>query len=347
MACTILRLGRAQGAHCTVDAPALPEVSRGIREECGLVLDASSPGPAGMRWAARARARCRALAPDIVHVHLATPGLGFVGGWIARASPVVWTFHLLPGRERWPNDYVLPLRSDRVLAALARFQPRSRFVAVSAADRAQLSRRFPTQRVELATNAPPLPPEHANAVVSLAYPEGAVRLLSVSRLQPQKGLDRLITALARPELRLLEWHWKIVGDGEQRSQLEQLVRQFGLTDRVEFVGAHPAQALFAQADLVLCPSRFEGMPLVPLEAQLARVPVLLSRIAPHAEAFGEAPESFLPESEQDWPAQLARVLASRAVLSQLAQAQQQLLREDPRARLWADYARVYRELLAG
>ncbi|MEY4579513.1 MAG: hypothetical protein RL701_4216, partial [Pseudomonadota bacterium] len=244
MACTILRLARAHGERCTIEAPALPEIRRGIRDECGLTLDSTTPGPAGFGWAIQARARCRALAPDVVHVHLATPGLGFVGGWIARgsgASPVVWTFHLLPARERWPNDYVLPLRSDLVLAALARWQPRNRFVAVSAADRAQLSRRFPKQQVALATNAPPLPPEHADTVFSLPYPEASLRLLSVGRLQPQKGLDRLITALARPVLRALAWHWNIVGEGEQRPELERLIQHFGLTDRVQLLGAHPAQ----------------------------------------------------------------------------------------------------------
>ncbi|NJO22308.1 MAG: glycosyltransferase family 4 protein [Sphingomonadales bacterium] len=58
--------------------------------------------------------------------------------------------------------------------------------------------------------------------------------------------------------------------------LETLIAELGLSERVHLVGALPAAALMPQADLFVTSSRYEGMPLVLLEALRAGLPVAAS-----------------------------------------------------------------------
>ena len=100
-------------------------------------------------------------------------------------------------------------------------------------------------------------------------------LLFVGRLHKQKGLDWFIPLL--PDLFAkhedLEFH--LVGEGPQRDELEGLVQQLGLSDRVRFLGwRRDADQLIASSETVVLPSRWEGMPNVLLEAMAARKPVV-------------------------------------------------------------------------
>ena len=111
---------------------------------------------------------------------------------------------------------------------------------------------------------------------------GELLLLTVGRLQRRKGHDQVIKALAgtresHPHLKYL-----IVGDGDERAALEQLVVSSSLTNRVTFEGSVPASQLpayYAAADLFVHPNRvdgtdFEGFGIVFLEAAASGLPVI-------------------------------------------------------------------------
>jgi glycosyltransferase involved in cell wall biosynthesis len=346
IACTLHRLTEERGHVSRLEGPALPALVRGVSDEAGQTLPAASWERRYAYWAFGARRRTKAYAPDLVHVHLATPGLTSAAWFIARATPMVVTFHLLPGTTPWANDYLTAIRSQRVLRALGRRARGPVFVAVSAGDRAKLQSLFPGVRTELAMNAPPLPPMHAQPPAELPFPTGVLRLLSVGRLGEQKGFDRMVKALSDPRVRDLPWHWILVGTGKEHAALEASVAAHGLRSRVTFAGFLPADHLFEQADLILCPSRYEGMPLVPLEALLAGKPLLLSRIPAHLELLGEAPGSFLPEDDGEWAAALLPPLSDAGVRDRLRAAQGAVSRIDPRERLLRDYLRIYEGVLA-
>jgi glycosyltransferase involved in cell wall biosynthesis len=104
----------------------------------------------------------------------------------------------------------------------------------------------------------------------------APRIVSIGRLQPQKGFLVLIAALKelhrataqRPEV------W-IVGEGAQRAELQRAIQDAGLTASVRLLGslANPFPTLLS-ADLFVLPSLFEGMPNVLIEALALGVPVV-------------------------------------------------------------------------
>ncbi len=74
----------------------------------------------------------------------------------------------------------------------------------------------------------------------------------------------------------------LVGDGETRDQLEKKAEKLGIRDRVIMLGNRDDVGRLYQAmDVLVFPSRYEGLPLVPVEAQAAGLKVVIStRISP-------------------------------------------------------------------
>jgi glycosyltransferase involved in cell wall biosynthesis len=92
-------------------------------------------------------------------------------------------------------------------------------------------------------------------------------VLAAGRLTPQKGYDMLIPAFAQVAAKHPDWRLRICGDGPRQEQLEGLIAEHGLEDAVTLAG--PSKDLggeMATASMFVLSSRFEGLPLVLLEA---------------------------------------------------------------------------------
>jgi glycosyltransferase involved in cell wall biosynthesis len=99
----------------------------------------------------------------------------------------------------------------------------------------------------------------------------------IGQLIRRKGLDVLLIAFQR--LTLPKKHLVIVGDGEQRADLESLAGQLGIRDSVTFCGFRKDRvALLKGFDVFVLPSRLEGIPRCLMEAMAAGVPVITSNI---------------------------------------------------------------------
>jgi glycogen synthase len=105
-------------------------------------------------------------------------------------------------------------------------------------------------------------------------------LLSVSRLERNKGYHVLIEALARLRDRLpAGWRWLLVGQGKERAALEEQTRQAGIAAHVTFVGRltdAELHNLYEEVDLVIHPTLYEGSSLVTLEGMIHRKPMIAS-----------------------------------------------------------------------
>lgn len=104
-----------------------------------------------------------------------------------------------------------------------------------------------------------------------------VRLLYVGRFTYDKGVDLLLSVLAR--LSDEQWTLHLVGDGPQRARLEEMTEQLGLKERVAFVPWVNAQTLadeYAQADVFVHPARWpEPFGRTIVEALMRGVPVVV------------------------------------------------------------------------
>jgi glycosyltransferase involved in cell wall biosynthesis len=98
------------------------------------------------------------------------------------------------------------------------------------------------------------------------------------KFSPVKGVDDLISAAARLP-RDEAWELRLIGDGPLRLELEALVDERGLRDRVRFLGFRNTgelPALFGDIDIMVMPSRFEPRGLVAIEAMAAGAAVIVS-----------------------------------------------------------------------
>jgi glycosyltransferase involved in cell wall biosynthesis len=124
------------------------------------------------------------------------------------------------------------------------------------------------------------------------------RLFSVGRIVHQKGLDLGLRALA--QLKDLDWHWNIAGDGPQLDALKSLANELGLSDRVTFLGWQSRAELtqwYHRSNLFLFPSRHEGMPNAVLEAMSSGLPVVATRIAGSEELVIDGETGLLVTTE--------------------------------------------------
>jgi glycosyltransferase involved in cell wall biosynthesis len=100
-------------------------------------------------------------------------------------------------------------------------------------------------------------------------------VLAAGRLTPQKGFDRLIDAFAAVAREHPGWMLHICGRGPQRDALQRRIVERDLADRVILMGpiAHLEEQM-AKASLFVLSSRYEGLPMVMLEAMRKGLPVV-------------------------------------------------------------------------
>ena len=123
------------------------------------------------------------------------------------------------------------------------------------------------------------------------------RILFVGRISHEKGLDLLVRALAETnEPALL----RVVGNdvGGEQAQVEHLIQELGLENRVEFLGYREGEALreeYRKCALLAVPSRSDCFGLVMVEAASAGVPVLAS-------CYADGAPDILTEGENGFTA---------------------------------------------
>lgn len=148
-------------------------------------------------------------------------------------------------------------------------------------------------------------------------------LLSVARLVPWKGHDRVLRALPRILERVPDAVYLIVGEGPHRSALEEIVAEQGLEDHVHFAGFVPDEDLpsyYRVADVVVVPTRevaegmaIEGFGIVFVEAGACGVPVIGGRMGGTDESIEEGVTGFRvdPDDPRMLTDAIVRMLADR------------------------------------
>lgn len=101
------------------------------------------------------------------------------------------------------------------------------------------------------------------------------RVIAVGRYTYQKGFERLVDAWHLLASRFPDWKLDIIGDGEERPLLEQRIRSYGLERQVTLT--RPTQEIgkvYQEASILASSSRYEGLPMVLLEAQAFGLPIV-------------------------------------------------------------------------
>jgi glycosyltransferase involved in cell wall biosynthesis len=127
-------------------------------------------------------------------------------------------------------------------------------------------------------------------------------LLSVSRLEPQKGLDVAVRALPHVLRQHPDAHLVVLGEGPQRGELAQLAQSLDVP--VHLPGRVPdVAAWLRRAEVLVHPARWEGFGLALLEAMLASLPIVATNVSSVPEIVADGETGLLVPADE--PATLA------------------------------------------
>jgi glycosyltransferase involved in cell wall biosynthesis len=124
-------------------------------------------------------------------------------------------------------------------------------------------------------------------------------VLAAGRLSREKGCDLLIRAFARLSERYPDWNLLILGEGPRRNELEALVAELTMQERIKLPGkVKNPYDYFRKADLFVLPSRYEGLPNALCEAMVCGMAVVAANCSPGvAEVVQDSVNGLLAEPE--------------------------------------------------
>ncbi len=352
----LVRAQTAEGLRTVVGCPpggTLGDTARSAGAEVLTWRAVRSPGPGLAAEVIGVRRLLRRVRPDLLHAHSAKAGLA--GRLAARGSlptvfqPHAWSFDAVGGATA-----ALALRWERYGAHWA-----DRVLCVSEAERRAGETEGITARWSVIRNGvdldhfrpggPDPGPDKARARAELplpaAFPADGPLAVCVGRICLQKGQDILLRAWPEllgtvPQARLA-----LVGDGPDTERLRRTA-----PPGVHFAGAAAdIRPWLRAADLVVLPSRWEGMALAPLEAMACGRPVLVSDVSGARESLppGQGRLCLVPPEDPTALAKaLGRLLAEPRLLAELGEQAREHARTDFDVRRTTDAVTgLYHELL--
>ena len=110
--------------------------------------------------------------------------------------------------------------------------------------------------------------------------ENTLKIIAVGRLTYQKAMEVLVRAAAELSMKgLNDFIVMIVGEGEERIQLEKLILDLELSNCVKLLGIrHDVISLMKASDIFVMPSRYEGLSIAMIEAMACGLPIVASDV---------------------------------------------------------------------
>lgn len=274
---------------------------------------------------------CRAERPQVIHAHMMSAA---VVAWAARPwhrAPIVATVH---------NSFDTHATFMRLADVV---------VAVSRSERALLVERgFAPDRVRVVTNGTIGSARTSRACADdLSVPRP--RVVTMSGLEPRKGVGDVIDAFARVAGAAPGWHLVIAGEGPERAALEAQAGGCAAADRIHFTGhVEEPRALLRQTDVFVLASHAEPFGLGILEARQVGCAVVGSRVGGIADQLGDDRYGLtVPPARPDLlAATLARLMTDPAELARARRVAGEDLGVYSVERMEADYSEVYAEAAA-
>jgi glycosyltransferase involved in cell wall biosynthesis len=254
-------------------------------------------------------AEMRAFRPHIVHTHTAKAGLlGRTAAMLARVPARVHTYHgHLPYGSSSPAKTRLVVTTERMSARVC-----DRLVAVGTRVRDDLVAAG-VGRLDQYVVVPPGAalgplPDRAFARARLGVSGDGPVVAYVGRLTRIKRPDRLAGVARELRRRVPGVRFVVCGGGDATAEVEAAAEASG--GSIRLLGWRPdVETVYAAADLVLLTSDDEGMPVSLIEAGLAGLPVVATRVGSVAEVVRDGVTGLLAAcDEAELAAQAARLL---------------------------------------
>ena len=263
--------------------------------------------------------------PDVIHAHFAVPA-GAAAFMLSKLTgvPYVLTAHLgdVPG--------ALPEKTDRWFKWIYPFTPviwrgAAKVAAVSEFTRQLALEHYPVH-IDVIPNGMDLKALPVRAPADGAPPH----IVFAGRFVEQKNPQHLIEALSR--LKHLSWTCSMLGDGPLLESARKTAARCGLSERLSFPGwVTPEDVLnvFARSDILVLPSRSEGLSVVGVQALGMGLALVLSNAGGNGELVREGENGFLfPTGDADaLVSSLKKLLENPSMLQSAQQKSRELAQE--------------------
>jgi len=240
----------------------------------GLDLEPVGDAPLSLRTLQRLRRRTRGANVVVAHGSTTLPACALALG--GRGRPFV--YRNIGDPYHWAASRLRRLRTTAFLARAAQIVALNERSGTAMRELYRVPPRkltaIPTG-VSSRSHQPAPADRRATARLGLGIGSAAPMVLTIGALSPEKGVDLAIDALADLGDALLA----VAGDGPELAALERRADRLGVTRRVRFTGSHrDLSRLYAAADVVVLPSRTEGLPAVAIEAGMRGLPVVATDV---------------------------------------------------------------------
>jgi glycosyltransferase involved in cell wall biosynthesis len=219
---------------------------------------------------------------ELMHVHGRKAGFYGRLACLFADTPVVYSFHGLHHQKHGVLLRTLVVGVERALAKRT-----DRFINVSSSERQAclaLGLLAPEKSLVVCNGIDwrsfdALTVDVGQVKAGLGFDPGDVVVGQIAKFDVQKAQDDLAAAIPLVLESCPSAKFLFVGDGALRPQIEDQVARLGVDRQVVFTGYRDDVALLLKAlDVVVLPSRWEGLPLVLLEAMACRKPIVASRV---------------------------------------------------------------------
>lgn len=267
-------------------------------------------------WRARHYARqvLDAVKPDVIHIqsHIVI-GRAFAHEGAKRGIRIVATNHVMP--ENVLDFTLLPERAKRLFVKWGwrdadRVLRRASAITTPTRRAADFLERSTYRRGVLPVSCG----LRASDYTAIVGPRERNKLVFVGRVTLEKEIDVIIRALARLDP-ALDASFTIVGDGDQRKNLEKLVAELGLTNRVRFTGRVSDEELrgnLTDASVFVIASIAELQSIATMEAMASGLPIVAAdaMALPHLVHHGENGYLFQAGNDRELAEALTKVLTA-------------------------------------
>lgn len=237
---------------------------------------------------------------DIVHTHGVDADLIGALALCGENARHVCHLHITPPDRR---DETWKASVRRRIFRYTAGRKRSWFIAVSDFVRERMTEYYdlPRERVATVRNGVDLEEFQSDSASSHKRDENRFVIGTAARLNPMKGLEFLVEAVARLKHAGVSLELRVAGPGGYRKNLEQLAVERNVADEIRFLGPVTDMPEFYRSlDLFVLPSLSEGLPLVVLEAMACGTPVVATNVAGTPEVIRDGVDGLLvPPSDAE------------------------------------------------
>ena len=286
---------------------------------------------------------CRDFQPDIIHVHFAVPnGPAAMAAAAKMKVPYVITAHLgdIPGAS--------PENTKKWFSYIQPFTPpiwkkAARVIAVSEFSK-QMALRSYNVPIDVIPNGIDYE-KIKNPDISIhETPE----IVFAGRFVPQKNLLQIIKTLS--QVRNLQWHASLIGDGQDKENILSAVSAAGLSDRISFPGWKTPEEvidIFHHADILFMPSLSEGLPVTGIQGMASGLALLLSDAGGNPEIIREGYNGFIhdPNDTEGFAKDIQTLLSDSEKLLQMRRNSVHLAADFDIEKTAKDYLNVFEAVL--